>query len=430
MELFRPPAAATFVSFPMADATGFALSGKTLTGTWMAWGDTAGPNQAGNPGFRNLTNTFLEVANTAVYAGQLTAAELPAASPYVMLRFTATNTATQYLLIRTASVYANVSGIQGTNIATPAVAGYMPTDAFDQLVASHTVAGSFGERLGVLHRGTAASGSLTYITLAGSASALDNFYKDRLLYCTGGTGALQAAWISSYVGSTKGASFYAPVVTAFDSTSVINILPSAAFGPDTPTAAEIVNAVWATPSRTVTGGTVDTVTTVTTVSGVTRLNANAIQDASFKSDARQLLANLAWATASRVITGGGSTLGPLGIDDATFTPGAKQMLANLAWATASRTITGHSTAAKAEINAEVVDALSVDTYAEPGQEAPAATASLATKISYLFKGWRNRKTQSNTQFKLYADDATTVDQKATFSDDQTTADRGEMGTGP
>ena len=82
------------------------------------------------------------------------------------------------------------------------------------------------------------------------------------------------------------------------------------------------------------------------------------------------------------------------------------------------------------INAEVVDALNVDTYAEPGQEAPAATTTLVKKIGYLYKAFRNRKTQTATLLNIYADDATTVDQKSTVSDNGTTLDSGEIGTGP
>jgi hypothetical protein len=77
-----------------------------------------------------------------------------------------------------------------------------------------------------------------------------------------------------------------------------------------------------------------------------------------------------------------------------------------------------------------LNALTVDTYAEPGQETPAATTTLAKKISYLYKGFRNRLTQDATTVKLYADDGTTVDQKATVSDDGVSFDRGEFGTGP
>lgn len=84
----------------------------------------------------------------------------------------------------------------------------------------------------------------------------------------------------------------------------------------------------------------------------------------------------------------------------------------------------------AQVNAEVVDALATDTYAEPGQGAPAATATLAAKVNYLYKAWRNRSTQTATTYSLYADDATTVDQKATVSDNGTTADKGEVATGP
>ncbi len=85
---------------------------------------------------------------------------------------------------------------------------------------------------------------------------------------------------------------------------------------------------------------------------------------------------------------------------------------------------------KASVNAEVVDALATDTYAEPGQGAPAATASLSAKIGYLFKAWRNKSTQTSSQYSLYADDTTTIDQKATVGDDGTTFTRGEVATGP
>lgn len=87
-------------------------------------------------------------------------------------------------------------------------------------------------------------------------------------------------------------------------------------------------------------------------------------------------------------------------------------------------------ATPAQVNTEVVDALNTDTYAEPGQGAPAATASLVAKLGYLYKAWRNKSAQTASQYSLYNDDAATVDQRATFSDDATTATRGEIATGP
>jgi hypothetical protein len=86
--------------------------------------------------------------------------------------------------------------------------------------------------------------------------------------------------------------------------------------------------------------------------------------------------------------------------------------------------------AKTDVNNEVLDVLTVDTFTEPGQGAPGVNISLKDKISYLYKAFRNRITQTSTTLSIYADDATTVDQKATTTDDGTTYSRGEISTGP
>jgi hypothetical protein len=87
-------------------------------------------------------------------------------------------------------------------------------------------------------------------------------------------------------------------------------------------------------------------------------------------------------------------------------------------------------ATPAQVNAEVVDCLNVDTYAEPGQEAPAATNTLVKKIGYLFKTLRNKIITSASQISLYDDAGTVVDQKSAISDSGTEFTRGEFGTGP
>ena len=91
------------------------------------------------------------------------------------------------------------------------------------------------------------------------------------------------------------------------------------------------------------------------------------------------------------------------------------------------TVSSRSTLTAAAVNSEVVDALSVDTYAEPGSGAPGATISLASKIGYLYKAFRNKVTQTSTEYRLFADDESTVHQKATVSDDGTTFTRNEVG---
>jgi hypothetical protein len=87
-------------------------------------------------------------------------------------------------------------------------------------------------------------------------------------------------------------------------------------------------------------------------------------------------------------------------------------------------------ATPAQVNAEVVGCLNVDTYAEPGQEAPAATNTLVKKIGYLFKTLRNKIITSASQISLYDDAGTVVDQKSAISDSGTEFTRGEFGTGP
>lgn len=85
---------------------------------------------------------------------------------------------------------------------------------------------------------------------------------------------------------------------------------------------------------------------------------------------------------------------------------------------------------KTSVNTEVLDVLNTDTFAQPGQEAPAATTTLGLMLRYLYKSWRNKKDETVSTLRLYADDASTVDQKAAVSDDGTTTVIGEIATGP
>ena len=91
---------------------------------------------------------------------------------------------------------------------------------------------------------------------------------------------------------------------------------------------------------------------------------------------------------------------------------------------------GMSTAMKAEVNAEAKDVLNTDTYAEPAQGAPGATVSLAAKLSYLYKAWRNKSTQDATTFELYNDAGAVVDHKATVGEAAGVVTKGEVETGP
>lgn len=224
MELFRPANASTFLTFPMATTGGAALSGLgTLTGTWIAWGDTAGPKANGNPGFQNLTGVFNEIAATGVYTGSLAAPELPIASPYVLCAFVGTGAATQYLLINTASRFVNVTAIRGTTVAAPVTAGYMPVDVKQTLSLSAPADNSIEKSLARAYFATAyldaaVSGIPTLATALNLTAPTDNTVGKALSRIYFATAFLDAA-VSSR-------STYAGADTA-GTTTLLTRLPSA-----------------------------------------------------------------------------------------------------------------------------------------------------------------------------------------------------------
>ena len=97
--------------------------------------------------------------------------------------------------------------------------------------------------------------------------------------------------------------------------------------------------------------------------------------------------------------------------------------ANVYDALISGTVTISSLTAS-QVNAEVVDALNVDTYAEPAS-VPAATASLAAKIGFLMALARNKLTQTATTSTLRNDGDTSSIGTSSVADDGTTFTRSE-----
>lgn len=87
-------------------------------------------------------------------------------------------------------------------------------------------------------------------------------------------------------------------------------------------------------------------------------------------------------------------------------------------------------ATPAQVATELNTENATDTVTLPGQEAPPLAPTRDEMISWLYKVLRNRKDQTSTLWQLYADDESTVDAKATVSDDATTAIKQEIITGP
>ena len=78
----------------------------------------------------------------------------------------------------------------------------------------------------------------------------------------------------------------------------------------------------------------------------------------------------------------------------------------------------------ADVNAQVLDVLATDTFAEPSAP-PAATASIKDKIGWVAAVLRNKLTQTATTQTLYADDGSTTVSTSATSDDGTVFTRSE-----
>lgn len=112
---------------------------------------------------------------------------------------------------------------------------------WDEALASHTLAGSFGQTLQLLHYGTAQAGAASSVTLALTASAANSFYNNALVVITAGTGVGQARTITAYAGATRVATVDRTWGVTPNATSQYMIVPSAQAPLDT---ASIADAVW------------------------------------------------------------------------------------------------------------------------------------------------------------------------------------------
>lgn len=209
---------------------------------------------------------------------------------------------------------------------------------------------------------------------------------------------------------------FAPIVDASGQVTVgamaANSLTATAIAADAITAAKIAN------------GAIDAATFAAGAIDAAAIATDAIGAAEFS----QAAADKVWSSATRTLTAFSTALAVSVwdvLETAILTASSigLKVKNNLDAAITTR-------ATPAQVKTEVVNALNVDTYAEPPQQVPPATTTLVTKIGYLYKLMRNRLTQTSTLFAVYNDDAVTIDHKATVSDDGTTYDKGELGTGP
>lgn len=350
-----------------------------------------------------------------------------------------------------ATVAANLVDIEGQTDDI-GVAGAGLTALGDTRIANLDAAVS--SRLAPVASGTSDSGSTTTMVDSARSEADTDYWRHALIVFTSGNIAGQARVITAFDPATDTITF-APATTQAVATQNYQIWPTGDFLRPTTSGRTLdvstggeAGVDWANvgtqgSSVNLSATTVNLVNTLTTYTGNTpqtgdafaRLGAPA--GASVSAD---ILAidNFVDDLESRLGTpsnlGSGATISAnlvdiegqtddIGVAGAGLTALGDTRIANLDATVSSR-------ATPAQVNTEVLDVLNTDTFAEPGQEAPGATVSLVKKIGYLYKAFRNRLTQTSTTFTLYADDGTTVDQKATVSDNGTTFDRNEIVSGP
>lgn len=305
--------------------------------------------------------------------------------------------------------------------------------------------------------GTAQAGSTSSITLESGASAANDTYNGQVVYISAGTGAGQSRAIADYVGSTKVATVITNWATAPDNTSVYEVYPDDITEiPAIPTVAQIADAVWDenTAGHTIAGtfgeqvkNDIDAILTDTgelqadwTDGGRLDLILDAIN-----ADTNELQGD--WVNGGRLdlildaILADTVTLGsPAGADLAADIAAIKAETASILTDTATlgapvgadlsadiaanlAAINALNDLSAADVNAQVLDVLNTDTFAEP-TGVPAAAATLADKIGYGYMALRNQVDVTATK-KTFYDDAGTAEWEKDLSDNGTTYSESE-----
>lgn len=123
-----------------------------------------------------------------------------------------------------------------------------------------------------------------------------------------------------------------------------------------------------------------------------------------------------------------TNFGDLSITVSTGLVDITQTAADKSWSTATRVLTAGTNLndlSAAQVNTEVLDVLTVDTFAELGS-VPAATSTILDKLNWLFATGRNKVTQTSTTQLVRNDADSGTIGTATVSDDSTTYIRGEF----
>lgn len=359
-----------------------------------------------------------------------------------------------------ASVGAMASGVvTATAVATGAIdADALATDAvaeiadgvWDEARSGHTTDGTFGQAFQVVDSGTAQGGGSNTITLRSGYSSGDDRVNGALVFIVSGTGAGQGNVISDYNNSTKVATVQNTWATNPDNTSVYVLYP----GASGVTTAQIASAIWdaATSSHTTAGTLGKAVADVlddTGTSGVVLAADSVTSTALATSAVTEIQSGLATSSAlSTLQTDVTTVLARLGAfagsglntvlgffralmrKDAALTPsdvgGTYDNTTDSNEAVKDNQLDAavSSRATPAQVNAEVLDVLGTDTWAElsalPGED----LTTLRHMIQFLYQRERLKRTATASAEVMYKKDGATALGTAALADDGTTFSKG------
>jgi hypothetical protein len=258
--------------------------------------------------------------------------------------------------------------------------------------------------------GTAQAGASTTITLASTASATDDIYKDSTIVLGDG----QERFITGYVGATKVATVHLPWASNPTSSTAYYLLAAGVnvrtIAGQTANAAAAVtfpasigtstldaNGVWSHGTRILTAGTNIALAKGTGVTGFNDITAASVWGVARSGNqtsgtfGEYIDASIAsrLASASYVAAPSAGAVADQVWDEARADHAAAGSFGEALDAKVSERATPD------QVNAQVLDVLTVDTFAEPSA-VPPANASLKDKLGWVFSYFRNKLVQTAT----------------------------------
>jgi hypothetical protein len=329
----------------------------------------------------------------------------------------------------TGNVGGNVTGSVGSVAAGGIAAASFTAGAIDanaiatDAITSAELSTTAVTEIRALASGTSNSGTTTTMVSATRTEADTDYWVGQMLVPTSGNIAGQARYITAFNPATDTITF-APATTQAWATQTYEIWPGIDYLRPTVTGRTLD--VSATGEAGVDWANVGSPTTAQTLSATTIATSQVV--ASVTGAVGSVTGSVASVTGNvgGNVTGSvGSVIGAVG----SVTGSVGSVTGNVG-GNVTGSVGSLAAQAKTDVNAEVVDAINVDTYTEPGQGAPAVSLSLVAKVNWLYKAFRNKITQTSTTLSIFDDSGAVVDQKATVTDDGTTYTRSEISTGP